>query len=101
MLKSPFWIKRHVVPVKLFPKWSNKSNVRLQENIQKVAVGHQQMMANVMSFESSGLSYLDSPISGEDKKTQRQVMLDLKGLEEENMNESTLMSAEKTKMETL
>ena len=92
--------KRYGVPVKLVPKWSNKLNVRLYESIQKVAVRHQQMMTNVMSFEASGLPCLDSPISGKDKSTPRPVMLTLKGLEAETKNECMFISAEKTEMVT-
>ena len=94
MLKSPSQTKRHGAPVKLVPKWSNKLNVRLQENIQKAEVAQQQIMLSVASFEASGLSYLDNPISGEDKTTPRQVMLNLKGSEEETNNEKIFISVE-------
>ena len=71
ILKLLSWLKRYRAPVKLIPKQTSKLNVRQQENMQKAAIGHQKMMLNIMLFEATGLTYLDSLISELNKNTPR------------------------------
>ena len=40
-------------------------------------------MANIMPFEATGITFIDSPISKADKVTPYEVILNLKGLDEE------------------
>ena len=54
-------------------------------------------MANILSFEAAGLSFVDSLISKVDKTTLREVILGLKGLEEENKETKKFISIEKDK----
>ena len=54
-------------------------------------------MANILSFEAARLSFIDSPISEADKTTPRKVILDLKGLEEENKEIKIFISVKKDK----
>ena len=52
-------------------------------------------MANISSFEASGLSFVDFPISELDKTTLCEVILNLKGLEEDPKDTKIFISVEK------
>ena len=95
ILKSPHWAKRYGMQVHLVPKWNHKMNARSQERIAKMALSHAQVTANLMSFEAEGLAFTDSAISSADKRTPRELILNLKGLSEENSNENTFFSRRK------
>ena len=58
-------------------------------------------MANISSFEVLGLSFIDSSISEADKTIPREVILNLKGLEEDLQQIKIFISIEKDKMKTL
>ena len=52
---------------------------------------------NILSFEVSGLTFIDSSISETDKITPRKVILDLTGLEKELKSIKIFISVEKDK----
>ena len=58
---------------------------------------YQQYMANISSFEAPGLSFIDSPISKVGKTIPREVILNLKGLEEDLQQIKIFISIEKDK----
>ena len=63
----------------------------------KTATSHQQCISNISVFEAADLSFVDSPISKEDKTTPREVILNLTSLEEENKEVKIFISVEKDK----
>ena len=63
ILLNKTWSRRYRAPVKLIPKWIVKLNVCQQERICKAAIAHQQVISNILSFEVSGLTFVDGPIS--------------------------------------
>ena len=48
-----------------------------------------------MSFEAEGLAFIDSPINLKDKKILRELILNLKGISEENKNKNIFILVEK------
>ena len=60
-----------------------------------MVLSHSQVLANIMVFEAEGLTYIDSAISSSDKCTLRELILELKGLLEENKNDIIFISVEK------
>ena len=72
-------------------------NIRQQERILEAAVAHQQCMANISSFKVAGLSFIYSLISKLDKTTPREVILNLKRLEEDVKETKIFILVEKNK----
>ena len=60
-----------------------------------MALTYSQVLANIMSFEAKGLAFIDSPINLKDKRILRDLILNLKGVSEENKNENVFISVEK------
>ena len=60
-----------------------------------MALTHSQVLANIMSFEAKGLAFIDSPINSKDKRILRELILNLKGILEENKNKNVFISVEK------
>ena len=52
-------------------------------------------MDNIMSYEASGLYYIDQLLSNKDKTTLQQLILNLKGLTEETKKKKIFISVEK------
>lgn len=48
-----------------------------------------------MSFEAEGLAFIDSPINLKDKRILRELILNLKGISEENKNKNIFILVEK------
>ena len=48
-----------------------------------------------MSFEAKGLAFIDSPINLKDKRILRELILNLKGISEENKNKNIFILVEK------
>ena len=53
---------------------------------------HSQVLANIMTFEAERLAFLDSAISSTNKRTPRELILNLKGLLEGNKNKVIFIS---------
>ena len=58
-------------------------------------LSHSQVLANIMVFEVEGLTYFNSAISSSDKHIPRELILELKGLSEENKNDTICIFVEK------
>ena len=73
----------------------SKLNIRQQECILKAAITHQQVMSNILSHESHGLTFIDGPSSEINLATPRQVILSLIGLTEETKDEKVFITVKK------
>ena len=60
-----------------------------------MALMHSQVLANIMSFKAEGLAFIDSLISLKDKRILRELILNLKGILQDNKNENIFISVEK------
>ena len=60
-----------------------------------MALTYSQVLANIISFKAEGLAFIHSPISSKDKKILRKLILNLKGISEDNQNESIFILVEK------
>ena len=49
-----------------------------------MALAHSQVLANIMSFKAEGLAFVNSCISSKDKRTLRELILNLKGISVDN-----------------
>ena len=56
---------------------------------------YSQVLANIILFEAEGLAFIDSPISSKDKRILRELILNLKGISEDNKNENIFISVGK------
>ena len=63
----------------------------------KVAVAHEQVISNIMAFETRELSFINSLISETDKTTSREVILNLKELEDESKDTNIFILVEKNR----
>ena len=66
-----------------------------------MTLSYLQVLANIMAFEVEGLTYLDLAISSSDKHTPRELILELKGLSEENKNDIIFILVEKDYKENI
>ena len=69
--------------MRLLPKWTSKLNIRQQKRILKIILTYFQVLANIITFEAKGLIFLDLAILSTNKRTPRELILNLKRLSEE------------------